>query len=124
MEVTGPWSHAGAYNSLEAVVKHHLNPESSITNYDWSSLPPNIQAHNMMFNTRSALDELHKNGENGYRVILLSDNQVTDIVTFLKSLTDPCVKDRACLSKWIPNASDTNPDGLRLNAIDKEGTFL
>ena len=124
VEVTGPWSHAGAYNSLEAVVKHHLNPESSITNYDWSSLPPNIQAHNMMSNTRSALDELHKNGENGYRVILLSDNQVTDIVSFLKSLADPCVKDRACLSKWIPDASDTNPDGLRLNAIDKEGTFL
>ncbi|NRA84064.1 MAG: cytochrome-c peroxidase [Gammaproteobacteria bacterium] len=124
VEVTGPWTHAGAYNTLNAVVKHHLNPESSITNYDWSSLSPNIQAHNMTTNTKAALDELQKNGENAYRIIPMSDNQVTDIVSFLKSLTDPCVKDRECLSKWIPDASDTNPDGLRLNAIDKEGAFL
>ncbi|NRA62268.1 MAG: cytochrome-c peroxidase, partial [Psychrobium sp.] len=124
VEVTGPWSHAGAYNTLEAVVKHHLNPENSIINYDWSSLPPNIQAHNMMTNTRTALDKLQGNVENPYRVIPMSDNQVTDIVSFLKSLTDPCVKDRACLSKWIPDASDHNPDSLRLNGIDKEGNFL
>ena len=46
------------------------------------------------------------------------------MVEFLKTLTDPCVKDRACLAPWIPGASDTNPDGLRLNAVDNTGAFM
>ena len=49
---------------------------------------------------------------------------MTDLVEFLKTLTDPCVKDRDCLAPWIPDASDTNPDGLRLNAIDNSGAFF
>ncbi len=38
VEVTGPWSHAGAYTSLESVIKHHLDPASAIANYDTSLL--------------------------------------------------------------------------------------
>jgi len=49
---------------------------------------------------------------------------VTDLVEFLKALTDPCVKDRDCLAPWIPDTGDTNPDGLRLNAIDNTGAVL
>jgi len=39
-------------------------------------------------------------------------------------LTDACVEDRECLGKWIPDASDENPDTLRINAIDGDGNFL
>jgi cytochrome c peroxidase len=42
----------------------------------------------------------------------------------LQALTDPCVENRECLSKWIPDASDANPDALRINAIDENGNFL
>ena len=59
-----------------------------------------------------------------YVILNFSDEDVTDIVEFLKTLTDPCVKDRACLAPWIPDASFNNPDGLRLNAFDNTGTFL
>ena len=39
---TGPWSHAGAYDSLEAVVRHHLDPVASLHAYelDEALLPP------------------------------------------------------------------------------------
>jgi cytochrome c peroxidase len=54
----------------------------------------------------------------------LTDEQVLNIVEFLKTLTDPCVKDRACLAAWIPGVGDSNPDILRVNAIDNFGQFL
>ena len=54
----------------------------------------------------------------------MSDNQVDQLVEFLKALTDPCVKDRACMAEWIPDAGDTNPDGLRVNAFDMNGDPL
>ena len=31
---TGPWSHAGAYDSLEAVVRHHLDPVAPLHAYE------------------------------------------------------------------------------------------
>lgn len=33
---TGPWGHAGAYDSLEAIIRHHLQPRRSLWNYDES----------------------------------------------------------------------------------------
>ena len=46
------------------------------------------------------------------------------LVAFLEVLTDPCIENRECLGKWIPDASDTNPDALRVNAIDGDGEYL
>jgi cytochrome c peroxidase len=36
--LTGPWRHDGAYNTLEAVVRHHLAPEKSLNAYDVARL--------------------------------------------------------------------------------------
>ena len=128
VEVTGPWSHAGAYTSLEAVVRHHLDPDAAIANYDFSQLPPNVQADSMLTNTQFALDTLAANRvaqlSGTLQNVSLSDTQVADIVEFLKALTDPCVKDRACMADWIPDAGDSNPDALRLNAVDNFGQYL
>ena len=128
VEVTGPWGHAGGYTTLEGMVRHMLNPAEAIANYDFSQLNPTIQAADMLTNTQFALDQLEANRTNNvadvHRNISFTDDDVTDLVEFLKALTDPCVKDRDCLAPWIPDASDTNPDGLRLNAIDNTGAFL
>jgi len=128
VEVTGPWGHAGGFTSLEATVRHMFNPEKEILNYDFSQLNPTLQAADMLTNTQFALDQLETNRtanvENVLRNVEFSDDDVTDMVEFLKTLTDPCVKDRACLAPWIPDASDTNPDGLRLNAVDNTGAFM
>ena len=34
VSVTGPWTHAGAYTTLNAIVTHHLNPQKALDNYD------------------------------------------------------------------------------------------
>jgi cytochrome c peroxidase len=45
------------------------------------------------------------------------------VVAFLKTLTDPCLKDPACYGRWIPEPEQA-PDGLQLNAIDGDGAPL
>lgn len=124
---TGPWGHTGSYTTLEAAVRHHLNPQAALDNYDFSQLAPNVQAVDMVENTQKALDVLEANrlaGIPSIENVTLSDTQVAQLLEFLKTLTDPCVEDRACLAKWIPDASDTNPDTMRLNAIDENGNYL
>ena len=118
---TGPWTHAGAYTTLEAVVRHEINPATAIDNYDFTQLNPTVQASNMMANTQAVL----ANGiDTTLQPVDLSNDEIKDIVEFLKTLTDPCVTDRACIGQWIPDAGDTNPDGLRINAVDASGNFL
>ena len=88
-----------------------------------------VKSHEVgLTNTQFALNQLktnrQNNEENVHRNIAFTNDNVTDLVAFLKTLTDPCVKDRACLAPWIPDAGDTDPDGLRLNAFDNAGNFL
>ena len=115
VEVTGPWGHAGAYTSLEAVTEHMLSPYKSAKNYDPSQLKQkNINVEDVKANTLEALD---------YGIHLKAKPKVTKddvgyLVSFMKSLTDPCVKDRACMSKWIPKEGSNDPDGLTLHALD------
>ena len=128
VEVTGPWSHAGAYTSLEAVIRHHSNPANAIAGYDFNQLTqPGIQnLGNMSTNTQAALDKLEADRQAGLPELQdtnLSETQISQLVDFLKTLTDPCVKDRACLAKWIPNTAD-DPNGDQLDAIDADGTSL
>lgn len=128
VEVTGPWGHAGAYTSLEGIVRHMLEPAEAVANYDFSQLAPNIQAGDMLTNTQFALDQLEANRASNvsgvHRDVVFTDDDVADLVEFLKTLTDPCVKDRACLAPWIPDGADADPDGLRLHAIDNTGAPL
>jgi cytochrome c peroxidase len=124
---TGPWGHAGGSITLEQAIRTHLNPQTALNDYDYSQLDPNIQAFDMVVNTQNAIDKLVENRKNGIpsiEDINLTDTQVKELIAFLETLTDPCVEDRECLSKWIPDASDTNPDTLRLNAVDGDGNYL
>lgn len=124
---TGPWGHAGGSATLEQAVRTHLNPQVELNNYDFSQLAPNIQAFDMVKNTQHAIDKLVANRDDGIagiEDINLTETEIAELLAFLEVLTDPCVEDRECLSKWIPDASDTNPDALRLNAIDGDGNYL
>ena len=115
VEVTGPWGHAGAYTSLESVTEHMLSPYKSAGNYDIKQIKQkNINVKDVKANTLEALN---------YGIHLQPKPNVTKddiryLVSFLKSLTDPCVNDRACMSKWIPEAGMNDPDGLMLHAVD------
>jgi len=112
--VTGPYGHAGAYDTLEQVVSHYSDPVAAIN--DWfdrggvcgveqfrsmpncASLYPNARA-----NADLALQQVQFNRDSGSRLFLnanLSNQQQSDLVSFLQALTDPCVQDPACMSPW------------------------
>tara|TARA_R110001583_G_scaffold117260_1_gene268345 strand:- start:518 stop:2023 length:1506 start_codon:yes stop_codon:yes gene_type:complete len=123
--VTSPYGHSGAYQSLEAVVRHHLNVESAVTNYALSDnvSQMGIQSNDLMPNTLEALDKLASDRNAGIpgqiENLDLTNEQVTQLVTFLNTLTDNCVSgaiDATCLSQWVPNDNTPDPDGLRLVA--------
>jgi cytochrome c peroxidase len=41
---TGPWLHNGAYDRLEGVIAHHLDPAGTLAAYNGRHLPPDLQA--------------------------------------------------------------------------------
>lgn len=43
VRMTGPWMHNGAYASLEAAVRHHLDPQGALESYDGADLPASIR---------------------------------------------------------------------------------
>lgn len=128
VEVYGPWGHAGGYTDLHNVVRHHSNPQAAIDNYDLTQLEATVQVANMQQNTQRAMHQLQLNRNAGVSPVLhnmnLNETQIDQLVSFLLTLTDPCVKDRNCLSAWIPANTDTNPDNLRLVAVDENSNPL
>ena len=117
MEVTGPWGHSGAYTTLEGIVRHHLDPAAAVANYDTSQLASDVQTVHWAQYTNQALDQWYADLDAGIKTVQpihLTDTQVSDVVAFMLTLTDPCVKDAACLAPWMPAEDERNPDGLRL----------
>ena len=124
VEVTGPYGHDGAYATLEGIVRHHLNPAKAIENYDYSQLDPSIRTVNAEQYTQQALAQLQELRAKDILTVQdidLTDEEVDNLVDFLLTLTDPCVKSRECLSPWIPGETDIDPDGKRLVAVNENG---
>jgi cytochrome c peroxidase len=118
VEVTGPYGHDGAYPTLEAIVRHHLNPAAAVAAYAAGRLDPAAETAHMAENTSRALAKLVDDRAAGRTPLIdlaLSDQQIADLIEFLLALTDPCVKDPACLSPWIPGEAD-DVDGLQVRA--------
>jgi cytochrome c peroxidase len=104
-----------------------LSPSSAFEAYDYTQLDPSILTANTEANTRYALAQLEANrilGISPHRNVELSEARVHDLMKFLLTLTDPCVKDRSCLSPWIPDCTVTDPDGNCLSAGDGSGNPL
>jgi cytochrome c peroxidase len=102
--LTGPWMHNGAYTTLEAAVRHHLDPVSALKNYDASQLDPLLEE---TFVYRSsvlqALDPLVSTPKS------LTDQQIRDLIAFLVALESPSAGDGCEL---IPDAV---PSGLPID---------
>lgn len=83
--VTGPWLHNGAYDSLEDVVYHHLNPEQALRTYEGAHLPPQLQAtlQNEPVTVEAILRTLDPALRNERR---LNERQLGQIVSFLEAL--------------------------------------
>lgn len=85
--LTGPYMHNGAYQSLEAVIRHHLDPEKCIQEYDCDQLPEELRStckKDQALNERiiAHLDPNLKPKAD------LKDMEIRDLVAFLEALTD------------------------------------
>jgi cytochrome c peroxidase len=135
---TAPYGHTGSFQTLEAVVRHYINPNNSLNQFFQENGACQLPQFNPIENcdelypdnqnnSQLALDKLNediRNGTSVFRPIRLNNIQVSQLVSFLEALTDPCIEDRECIAKWIPNSTDLGPDEQQLNAIDKEGSLL
>jgi len=89
--LTGPYGHDGAFATLEAMVRHHLDPLTSMFNYDQSQavLPyrDDLSAQDMvvMNDTDRMLGILAANELN---IPALSEAEIQDLLDFLHALTD------------------------------------
>ncbi|MGD1984744.1 MAG: cytochrome c peroxidase [Chromatiaceae bacterium] len=112
VELTAPYGHAGSYNTLEAVVRHHLDPIGSLLDYDCDTQPVLPSRHDLDEDDCAVMDSpdlVHAIASaNELASKELSDRAVSQIVAFLRALTDP---DSVDLRADVPSAV---PSGLPL----------
>ncbi|MGB3554057.1 MAG: cytochrome c peroxidase, partial [Jannaschia sp.] len=130
--LTGPWGHSGAFDDLEAMVRHHLDAVTSLDSYRPTPdiLPPvdspiarRGRGSQLLFeplNPARAEAFAARDGfvqhsatlrgriaaANELAPVTLDDADIADLMAFLDSLTDPTARDRGDL---IPA---TVPSGL------------
>lgn len=105
--LTGPWGHAGAYNSLEAVVRHHFDAENALYAYDTTqaALPSRADLDEVDFvvqNDSNRLAEIAARNELPPQHV--SEKQFKQLMDFLNALTDPSSLDlRTDIPKRVPS---------------------
>jgi cytochrome c peroxidase len=138
IEVTGPYMHTGAYESLQQVMNHYDNPNGEVDDFfddgawctlqqfdgaqNCAALYPNAEQNSNQVLAKVNI-ERNQNDPAALPNVNLNNGERNDIIAFLRTLTDPCVEDRACLAAWIP-ASDEAADEVQLNAVDINGDPL
>ncbi len=131
--ITGPWGHSGAYDTLEDVIRHHIDPVGSLNRYGLKpDILPELKHVQRLSARGSALSftavEPDRRGafdtRDGWvlespnlkaRIAAanqleprpdLTDRDVAHLVAFLNALTDPATN---TLRHWVP---DDVPSGL------------
>jgi cytochrome c peroxidase len=97
VELTAPYFHSGAYPTLEAVVRHYNHADSAQRNFDASQLAPAVRAlyHGDDKTKSTVLETLDFRLRDPLR---LSQTEQSQLVAFLKSLTDPAAKDLSAIA--------------------------
>jgi cytochrome c peroxidase len=89
--LTGPWGHDGAYDDLEAVVRHHLDAVSALEAYKpFEAVLPYRQDLNSLDDV-AHLDPVRRAAiaaANELDPIALDDVEVSQLMAFLSALTD------------------------------------
>ncbi|MCB1033805.1 MAG: hypothetical protein KDD47_08230, partial [Acidobacteria bacterium] len=141
--VTGPWGHAGTFDSLEAVVRHHLDPLRSLESFrlearvlpgldsvlELSYAGPEVEALRMdevrkaSFLERDGFvqstDSLRHRiaAANELEPLELSDREVGQLLAFLDSLTDAGALAR--LARTLPPSV---PSGLPVDHLPADAS--
>ncbi|XWN32678.1 MAG: cytochrome c peroxidase [Devosia sp.] len=133
--LTGPWGHAGAFDTLEKMVRHHLDPAASLAAYRVPTLPaldsvveqtgkgsalrfrPLNPARRSAFALRDTWVQSNPAlrgriaAANEIEPVILTDAEVGDILAFLNALTDPTAIDRSHLvPERVPSGLKPQPD--------------
>ncbi len=89
--LTGPWGHSGAYNTLEGVIRQHIDPAHSIHHYDGNQTV--LPSRNIETTTDFDVQiDYHKREQILSSAtplnVSLSDEEIKSLVSFLHALTD------------------------------------
>ena len=97
VELTAPYFHSGAYPTLEAVVRHYNHADSAQRNFDASNLSPAVRAlyHGDELTKTAVLQTLDFRLREPLR---LTPTEQSQLVAFLKSLTDPAARDLSAIA--------------------------
>ena len=97
VELTAPYMHNGAYATLEAVISHYNDVTLAQVTYDVSQLPPELRGthHGDPATVSAVLQNLDHRLR---QPLLLTDGERSDLLAFLKSLTDPAARDLRSLA--------------------------
>jgi cytochrome c peroxidase len=106
-EHTGPWMHNGAMATLEAAVRHHLDPVAAFDAYDPSQLPEYMRTE-LRSSPEHAADLKARVAPQLKDGIPLDDAQVADVLAFLKAMSDPTIGD------WGDLVPESVPSGLAI----------
>jgi cytochrome c peroxidase len=94
--LTAPYGHSGAYDTLEAVVRHHLAPVESLYNYDATQLQlpgrPDLDARDLQAMNDPAVLAATATA-NELANVHLTNREIRQLLDFLNSLTDPSLLD-------------------------------
>lgn len=109
VELTGPYGHNGAYQTLRQIIEHHLNPAQSRENWEISlAALPDITGLNKtdLIVVHDKREMARYNAKLDIESQSLQTDQINALVAFLKSLTGSTARSTA------DNAPDTVPSGL------------
>ncbi|HEX4600224.1 MAG TPA: cytochrome c peroxidase [Gemmatimonadales bacterium] len=95
VELTAPYMHDGAFATLEAVVRHYNDAPAALRQFDASQLTPAV--HALYHGDAATIDSVLAHLDSRVRPLSLSDAEQSDLVAFLRSLTDPTARDLSAL---------------------------
>jgi cytochrome c peroxidase len=105
--LTAPYGHSGAYDTLEAIVRHYIDPVAALHHYDAGQAVrpsrPDLDARDLVVQSdparRAAIAEA-----NEAIPVALGDREVQLLLAFLHALTDPAALDlRAEIPQSVPS---------------------
>ncbi len=124
IEIGGPYGHDGAFDDLAGIIRHHLDPVSSVANYDWTQTDPGTQLSDLIVNSNEVVQGLLDARAAGRSKlpdgVALTGFQLADLIAFLHAMTDPRVKDPAALEPWIARDDAEFADSQLLDARFQE----
>lgn len=102
---TAPYGHDGAYATLEAVVRHHLDPVASLSAYDpEQALLPDLPGHDDLIALADPAETAAIAAANELAPVTLSEAEIADLLAFLNALTDPAsISGRLGIPENVPS---------------------